>query len=303
VAEAAVTIRVRHDSAAAILTRRECHFLKSLTGTGGSAHFITRHVAGSWGGGQAPPFSVTERLGPPLFDTFVCQGPSTRRSSNLERFCLATQMLKALAFLHSRGVFHGNIQPRTICFAAASSTVQPSFRLADFSHAFGEGDPIHCDEQPLSYQAPERILNLPLSHAEEMWSLGCTLAEVALHQPLFMGDTKATVLGIHQAYLGPQPTELTSSPEGSRYFVDPDGARVFAVEDDGVFYLDPDPHPLRPLLLAAMEPTEDDAHSHAIVEQIMRMLSYHASHRPSASACLESLHATTSTGHAGNGPA
>ena len=288
-ASAAVTVKVSHGPDAILLTRRECHFLRTLTSTGGAAHGIVRYVDGA----HAPPpparpFCVTEGLGPSVFETFVSRDAPPQRCTTLELTSMAEQMLRALAFLESRSVLHGHLTPMAIRYAAASSAEKPSFRMTDFGHAVGECDGYEPTQQAVSYRAPESILLLPCSYPTEIFSLGVTLCEVSLHQGLadqMLGGGEASILGMQQALLGMQPPELLAAPHAHRYF-DQRG-QLFEFDESGAAYLIvPQPTPLRPMLTASI-PTS--AAATALTDLIMLMLDHLASNRPTARVCLQRL--------------
>jgi serine/threonine protein kinase len=52
------------------------------------------------------------------------------------------------------------------------------------------------------YRAPEVIMGLELTEAIDMWSLGCTLAELYLGIPLFHGNCNLNMLLMMSRILG-----------------------------------------------------------------------------------------------------
>jgi dual specificity protein kinase YAK1 len=52
------------------------------------------------------------------------------------------------------------------------------------------------------YRAPEVILGLHPTEAIDMWSLGCTLAELYLGIPLFAGNCNYSMLSLMSQVLG-----------------------------------------------------------------------------------------------------
>ena len=281
-ADAAVTVKVRHGSKASFFTRRECHFLRTLTSTGGDAHFLAKYVHGSHESARA--FCVIELLGPSVFDTFVSSDPPSRQCSLLEVTCLAQQMLRALCFMQSRGVMHGDLRPATIYHVETSTAEEQSFRLADFGSASGEGDSFSRNEQKLAYRSPERILGLPCNYPTEIWSLGCTLCEVCLHRQIFLGKSEAAVLATHRAYLGMQPEELLTAPEAKSFF--DDEGRIYHVDSNGSYILTPHTCPLRPELEEVWTPS---VASGPLFDEIILMLTQEAHGRPSPHECLQRL--------------
>lgn len=101
-------------------------------------------------------------------------------------------ILKGLAEIHELGLIHRDLKPGNLLIKNLNG--QFCLKLADF----GQTRPIkHSESVPLSlevgtkwYKAPEILLgSRQYTNKVDMWSLGCILAELLDHTPLFMGAT------------------------------------------------------------------------------------------------------------------
>ncbi|KAK9826879.1 hypothetical protein WJX81_003020 [Elliptochloris bilobata] len=163
---------------------------------------------------------VLERLVPSLLDYVAesaCLAPAARLA-NLR--ALALQLLGAVAALHARGVVHADLKPENLLLVAplgdGSEGACPQVRLADFGSAFSvtatDTASLAFDVQTLPYRAPEVALGRGGRAAMDAWSLGCVLAELALHRPLFPAHSPSQLLLQMEAALGPLPPALRVAP-------------------------------------------------------------------------------------------
>ncbi|KAG2485432.1 hypothetical protein HYH03_015812 [Edaphochlamys debaryana] len=117
---------------------------------------------------------------------------------------LAWQMVQALIYLHSKKIVHRDIKPANILLGEGGTA-----KLCDFGFARGT----HCgprDAERLSsyvvtrwYRAPEILVGDHYGPASDIWSLGCTLAELATGTPLFPGRSSADQLWRIMRCFGP----------------------------------------------------------------------------------------------------
>lgn len=133
---------------------------------------------------QADVFLVFELLDTDLRTYMKRHGPFS--PSTLQQ--AAQQVFEGTRACHYLSIIHGNLCPQSVLVHAGSMTL----KLADFSHA----RMLSSWEEHLAelsghiwYMAPEVLLgeehaNLSL----DMWSLGCTFAEMAIGRPLFCGS-------------------------------------------------------------------------------------------------------------------
>jgi len=96
------------------------------------------------------------------------------------------QLLRALAFIHGRGIVHTDVKPQNLLLEGKSHAL----KLCDFGTArrlvFGElSRPYVCSRY---YRAPECVLGSTCyTTSVDLWSGGCVLGEMLLGQPLFTG--------------------------------------------------------------------------------------------------------------------
>ena len=97
----------------------------------------------------------------------------------------ATQLLVSINFLHSLGIMHCDLKPQNILLKQED---QLDIKVIDFGSSCFQQHQQYVITGSLGYAAPEIILeDFPYSTAIDMWSLGCTLAELYIGHPLFTG--------------------------------------------------------------------------------------------------------------------
>ncbi|GLC47553.1 hypothetical protein PLESTB_000000500 [Pleodorina starrii] len=126
---------------------------------------------------------------------------------------LVWQMVQALVYMHRRKVVHRDIKPANILLSQEGEV-----KLCDFGFARAT----HCgprDAEQLSsyvvtrwYRAPEVLVGDPYGPSSDIWSLGCTLAELASGQPLFPGKSTGEQLWRIMRCFGPLPDEAGRQP-------------------------------------------------------------------------------------------
>jgi serine/threonine protein kinase len=107
------------------------------------------------------------------------------------------QILGAVCYCHSRGILMRDIKPRNVMLDnTGSGTVKlTGFALGRFASLPTE--PLTREVVTLSYRPPEILLggqNPAYSSPVDMWSVGCTLAEIASGMTLFEGESEIGLL-------------------------------------------------------------------------------------------------------------
>lgn len=100
------------------------------------------------------------------------------------------KILHGLVYLHSKGIVHRDIKPANILVGK-----KDEIKIADF----GLARPISGNMTPgvvtRWYRAPEMLLGCTCyTYASDMWSLGCTIAEMLTKQPLFRSNSESEQL-------------------------------------------------------------------------------------------------------------
>uniref|UniRef100_A0A671TW83 Cell division protein kinase 5 n=1 Tax=Sparus aurata TaxID=8175 RepID=A0A671TW83_SPAAU len=107
------------------------------------------------------------------------------------------QLLKGLAFCHSRNVLHRDLKPQNLLINRNGE-----LKLADFGLARAFGIPVRCysaEVVTLWYRPPDVLFGAKLySTSIDMWSAGCIFAELAnAGRPLFPGND-VLILGTNE---------------------------------------------------------------------------------------------------------
>lgn len=122
-----------------------------------------------------------------VFVKMAYGGPSLRACLPLADVRDAyAQVAAGVTFLHSRGIFHGDLKMDNMVRCPESGRV----RLIDFGHAgvlsVGETVHAHRPKGTPRYMAPEVLQCIPYDpYLADAWSLAVTLYELRLQQPLF----------------------------------------------------------------------------------------------------------------------
>ncbi|GIM01082.1 hypothetical protein Vretimale_5933 [Volvox reticuliferus] len=149
---------------------------------------------------------------------------------------LTFQIVQALCYLHSRKIIHRDVKPANILVDS-----EGVLRLCDFGFARYLSGSANSEAVLLSatrnnngdgsdggddsglwtpyvitrwYRAPEVLLGMPYGTPTDVWSLGCTLAELATGEPLFPGTSSLDQIGRIAALLGPLPNHMAARVTG-----------------------------------------------------------------------------------------
>lgn len=117
------------------------------------------------------------------------------------------QILRALKYVHSANVLHRDLKPSNILVNANCDV-----SICDFGLSRGfdvaSDDPLTEYVVTRWYRAPELLCDSPYyGKAVDMWSVGCILAELINHQPMFRGQNPQHQLQCIVQKLGCPPKE------------------------------------------------------------------------------------------------
>ncbi|GFR48191.1 hypothetical protein Agub_g10044 [Astrephomene gubernaculifera] len=119
---------------------------------------------------------------------------------------LTWQLLHAAAYLHDSKIMHRDIKPANILLDGNGIV-----KLCDFGFArninCGPRDVHRCTSYIVTrwYRAPEILVNDYYGPSSDVWSIGCTIAEMATGRVLFPGESTADQLWLIMRCLGPLP--------------------------------------------------------------------------------------------------
>ncbi|XP_054641321.1 dual specificity tyrosine-phosphorylation-regulated kinase 4-like isoform X1 [Dunckerocampus dactyliophorus] len=139
--------------------------------------------------------------------------------SKLRRLCeadirkYAIDVLKCLKVLKDMQLIHGDLKPENILLDKENNAA-----VSDFGGSiFIRGRPTN---QTLAYMAPERLVGKCCTTASDMWSLGCTLAELDWGLFLFKGKDKADIFNCITRVLGLPPVDLQAAASKKNYCIE-----------------------------------------------------------------------------------
>lgn len=124
------------------------------------------------------------------------------------------QMYRALAFMHGLGICHRDIKPQNLLLNVTAGVL----KLCDF----GCAKVLQADQPNVSYicsryyRAPELCIGASFySHAIDVWSGACVMAELLMNRPIFRGSKSSDQMEKIMRVLGaPSSAELRSmNPE------------------------------------------------------------------------------------------
>mmetsp|Transcript_19139 Transcript_19139/g.27673 ORF Transcript_19139/g.27673 Transcript_19139/m.27673 type:complete len:733 (+) Transcript_19139:108-2306(+) len=132
-------------------------------------------------------FIIMELMsGGDVFDRIVEKNHYTE----LDARNLATELLEAVAFMHSHGVAHRDLKPQNLLLQTKDDDAH--IKVADFGFARRVHTPqslvTRCGTP--TYVAPEILKNHPHDTAADMWSVGVILYVLLVGYPPFMEDNQ-----------------------------------------------------------------------------------------------------------------
>ncbi|KAG2496532.1 hypothetical protein HYH03_005356 [Edaphochlamys debaryana] len=151
-------------------------------------------------------YMVFEFVGPSLHDQLDLQPTGLAPAATK---LLAWQLLSGVAYLHDKKVLHRDIKPANVLLDPATGVA----KLCDFGFA----RPTKC--------GPQILVSDHYGACADVWSLGCTIAEMATGRALFPGTSSADQLWRIVTCLGPlaplQAARALASPRLSALATSP----------------------------------------------------------------------------------
>lgn len=122
--------------------------------------------------------------------------------------CIISQIVEALHHIHSQGFMHRDIKPSNIYLMYDGTVKIGDFSIARKIHNNKDQNQEESEEKTGNvttrfYRAPEIIYGSKYyDQSIDIWGLGCTLAELVLHQTLFPGSSDINQLELIFTVLG-----------------------------------------------------------------------------------------------------
>ena len=174
-----------------------------------TARFNHPHIVSIYAVGEVRgrPYVVLEYLEGGNLRKRLGEGRRMARPVAL-RFALA--VAKALAEAHSRDILHRDLKPENIIVPADGRLRVVDFGLARLASTVGDGDE---DGEPVGtpeYMAPEQWLDIEVTTAVDVWSLGVVLFEMVAGTVPFPFLDSMTLGDLARTICDPDPTPRLS---------------------------------------------------------------------------------------------
>jgi len=114
------------------------------------------------------------------------------------------QLTEALAWLHTRGVVHGDIRPSNVVRDGGTTKLMDFGPQRDLRQVTVETPDSYCQ-----YASPERLLGRPLTAASDLYSVGAVVYE------LLAGEPPNAVIGMLDRVVADAPQVRAQAPEVS----------------------------------------------------------------------------------------
>jgi tRNA A-37 threonylcarbamoyl transferase component Bud32 len=183
--EIEVALKVLHpragDTAGQELERRFFHEARTVAGLrhpGVVAIYDLDEAARTLVMEHVPGGTLRERLRTPPGTP-----PARRGLAPTEVLDLGRRLLSALAYVHERGVIHGDLTPRNVLLRSPGHPVLVDFGIARLDTRGEEAGGQSVAGTPL-YLAPERFRGAPSSQRTDLFAVGALLWEALAGQPL-----------------------------------------------------------------------------------------------------------------------
>ncbi|KAG2483158.1 hypothetical protein HYH03_017950 [Edaphochlamys debaryana] len=104
---------------------------------------------------------------------------------------LAFQLCLSLRYLHSEKMVHRDLKPANILIDDAGVVKLCDFGFARFTNCADPRDAERMSSYVVTrwYRAPEVLLSMEYGPAADIWAMGCTIAELAMGEPLMPGTS------------------------------------------------------------------------------------------------------------------
>ncbi|HIA01862.1 MAG TPA: serine/threonine protein kinase, partial [Myxococcales bacterium] len=189
-----VVIKRLHEGVDTAILAREYDVLREL------AH---PHIA------QVIDFQADDDLNPRLVEDFV-DGPDLAEAciglSYVERGRLLAQVLRALDYVHARGVVHGDIKPSNVLVQRNGDTL--SARVIDFGLAKRSDEATLSVSGTPAYMAPELISGKTANAQCDLYAFGVMAYRIFTGQLPFSGMPLSELCQAHMEKLATLPTEV-----------------------------------------------------------------------------------------------
>ena len=129
-----------------------------------------------------------------------CRGLDLKTPQGMrEFFAMTAQVLRALEFVHSRGIVHGDLKPENILVQSppvgSDETVEATSKLIDFGLVRQEKDFVGRNVMgTLYYVAPEVISGSQIDRRTDLYSFGALLYVLVTRKPLFDAKSQLSIL-------------------------------------------------------------------------------------------------------------
>ncbi|MCZ7682241.1 MAG: serine/threonine protein kinase [Sandaracinaceae bacterium] len=223
-----VAVKVLHEDLTALAElrarfEREARVLSALT----HPHVVS---ISDYGIDEDRPFLVMEVLEGHTLEEVVREDPIEPDRA----LAIARQILRGLAFAHSKGIAHRDLKPANV-FLSRMSDGSEHVKLLDFGLARMVQPDGEADDQPTlttrgvvfgtpAYMSPEQASGSEVDERSDVYSAGVLLFELLAGRRPFLGDTRAELLRAH--LMAPVPRLASVRPE---LRVSPDLADVIDV--------------------------------------------------------------------------
>mmetsp|Transcript_12485 Transcript_12485/g.18192 ORF Transcript_12485/g.18192 Transcript_12485/m.18192 type:complete len:537 (-) Transcript_12485:979-2589(-) len=147
----------------------------------------------------------------------------------IKRF--AYQILACLRVLKTKNIIHCDLKPENILLCNSSKS---QIKLIDFGSSCFTEEQLYTYIQSRFYRAPEIMLGIRYTHAIDMWSFGCILAELYTGIPLFPGETEAQQMLRIMELTGPPPAHVLERSTRKHHFFDQEGKPKLVPNKKGI---------------------------------------------------------------------